>query len=330
MIIMKPGLNSRSGTEQNPEILRLNIWAVVTIRSLICCILPFFLICGISFADRLPSATNDTQQFTIDTMIDATGSYTDETRIDWNLVKNGSLSDTSLGKGGIIAAVTYLDTLLSNGGNLSETKNTGFDSSSMKSGLYNINSEKVLTYGSSNGSFLTGGEYLLLDIAGNYSSDKTSDIKCLFEIAETTASPAFCNVVKAQSDLINMNTVQISTKSQLRAVGSSSVSSGVGYRIAVSPDTGSENRYAEGTVRTEFAGSITEARDGKKSTSSTSKSSSSKGSTSSSSSSTSKSSSSSEEWKTPSATNQWKDMTEVTGGITNLQKTFGYQSGMKL
>lgn len=275
------------------------------------------LISGYCVADRLPSEVPENQQFTIDTQIEATGSIDDTTTLDWTLVKNGTTTDTALGKGEIIAVVRYSDTLLSNGGNISEIKNTGFDSSSMSSKEYNLESEKVLTYTSTDGSHLTGSEYLLLNIAGNYSSDKSNETMCVMESEVKTAVPAFCNVVSAQSELININLAQISTKSQLRAAGSSSTSSGIGYQIAVTPDTVSGDQYAEGIVKTEFSGSITEARVGKQSSSSKSKSSKS-------------TSSSSNDWKTPAAIHVWKDETEVIGGISNLQKVFEYQSGMKL
>jgi len=281
-------------------------------------ILVLALICGCSPADRLPSEVPENQQFAIDSLIEVTGSIDDETRIDWTLVKNGSPSDTTLQKGEIFAAVSYADTLLSNGGAISEAKNTGFDSASMKGTEFNIEAEKVLTYASVEGAHLTGGEYLVLDIAGNYSSDKTNETRCVMESSVTTVYPAFCSVVTAQSELLNINSAQVSTKSQIRAAGSSSTSAGIGYQIAVTPDAASGNQYAEGTVRTEFAGSITEARDAKAKSSSKSRSKS------------SASSSSSDDWKTPAVTNEWKDKTEVIGGISNLQKVFQYESGMKV
>jgi hypothetical protein len=56
-----------------------------------------------------------------------------------------------------------------------------------------------------------------------------------------------------------------------------------------------------GTVKTVFAGSIMEARDAGEET-----------------------------WNKTAAENSWKDSTEVTGGIKNLQKAFSYQSGFFL
>ncbi len=285
-------------------------------------ILKLILLCIIlspaSFADRLPTAVPETQLFTIDTMVDAVGSIDEATRFDWTTVKNGTVSsDTTLGKGEIVSAVVYADTLLSNGGNISEVKNLGFDSASMSTKSFNIDSEKVLTYTSAEGSHLVGEETLLLNVAGNYSSDKTDSIRCVLATSDTYTYPAFCNVVRAKSELVNLNSGQISTKGQIRALGtSSSTSAGLNYQIAVTPDSGSGLTTAQGTVKTEFAGSILEARDAKKSTGSSSKK-------------KSKTTSSSD-WNTTAATNEWKDATEVTGGIVNLQKVFGYQSGMRV
>jgi hypothetical protein len=67
------------------------------------------------------------------------------------------------------------------------------------------------------------------------------------------------------------------------------------YRIAVTPDKTAGT--AEGTVWTEFAGSIMEARDTGVPDGS---------------------------WNKTAATNSWKDKTQVSGGIKGLQKTFGY------
>ena len=35
-------------------------------------------------------------------------------------------------------------------------------------------------------------------------------------------------------------------------------------------------------------------------------------------------------WNKTSATNSWKDTTEVTGGIKTLQKAFAYESGFRV
>ena len=104
--------------------------------------------------------------------------------------------------------------------------------------------------------------------------------------------------MKAKSELINFNSGQVSTKGSLRAVAATSdVPAGLFYQIAVTPIPGSGSGFAEGTVKTEFAGSIMEAR-GKS--------------------------------DSPSATNQWSDKTSVSGGIKNFQKTFGYESGVTI
>lgn len=269
------------------------------------------LACAGGSADRLPSAVSETQLFTIDSLIDATGMLDDETRFDWTVTKNGSTTDTSLRKGQIIAAMVYSDTELSSGGAIRQVKNTVGDSSSQSSKAFNIESEKVLTYTGLSGSHLTGYEQLSLSIDGNYSSDSSNSTKCVLMSSESSSVPAFSNQVSADSALINLNSGQVSTKSQLRAIGSSSTSSGLSYQLAVTPDE-EKSVYADGIVRTAFAGSIAEARVGKSSSKSK------------------KSSSISDDWKEEAATNTWKDETQVAGDIAALQKTFGYQSGMKL
>ena len=155
----------------------------------------------------------------------------------------------------------------------------------------------MLTYESIDGSFLIGSEEWSLDVAGNF-ADTDDSIRCVFASAKSDVLPAFCNVVKAKSELINFNSGQVSTKGGLRAVAASSdVPAALFYQIAVTPVSGSSSGFAEGTVKTSFAGSIMEARG---------------------------------DSDEPSATNQWSDKASVSGGIKNFQKSFGYESGFTL
>ena len=135
---------------------------------------------------------------------------------------------------------------------------------------------------------------MTLDVAGNW--EKTADsIRCVFAAAKTEYFPAFCNVVKAKSELVNINSAQVSTKGSARAVAATGdIPAMLNYQIAVTPDSNSGSGFADGTVKTLFGGSIMEAR-GKN--------------------------------DIPSATNNWKDSASVTGGIKNFQKTFNYESG---
>jgi hypothetical protein len=104
-----------------------------------------------------------------------------------------------------------------------------------------------------------------------------------------------------------VNSAQISTKGQIRAVAATAdIPAEVNYRIAVTPDANSGSGFAEGTVVTTFAGSIMEARDW------------------------GAGGYAAGTWNRTAATNSWKDHTEVTGGIKNFQKAFAYQSGFRL
>ncbi|HWQ67461.1 MAG TPA: hypothetical protein VN372_11405 [Methanospirillum sp.] len=273
---------------------------------------------GFAAADRLPNETPENQIFSIDTVIDVTGSVDDATTLAWVIASPGAIPTGILGMGQSVSDVTYKDAILTNGGKLSENKNFDFDSQNKGKGLYNIESTKVLTYASTEGAHLTGEEYLLLDVAGNFSTAKDS-IRCVFASTPNQYLPAFCNAVSAKSSLINVNSAQISTKAQIRAVAKTSDSPAeLNYQIAVTPDSNSGSGFAEGTVKTEFAGSIMEARDANdygypddmwaRGTAANKPS----------------------NWNKTSATNQWKDTTEVTGGIKNLQLAFGYKSGYRL
>ncbi len=114
--------------------------------------------------------------------------------------------------------------------------------------------------------------------------------------------PAFCNVVQGKSELININHTKISTKGRIRSIGLFSTPAAMTYQIAVTPD--GTSGFAEGTVWTSFAGSIMESRDVNMSTT--------------------------DAWNKTAGETSWKDSTRVSGGIQNLQKTFGYVSGMRV
>ena len=255
---------------------------------------------GVVSADRLPNQTPENQVFFIDTVIDVVGMVEDSTRVSWTIASPGSIPTGTLGVKQSVADVSYRDSIMTNGGKLSMNKNVAFDSQDKSKGMFNIETEKVLTYSSVEGSHMVGEEEYTLSVAGNYTnSDDT--LRCVFSQGADVL-PAFCNIVTAKSSLINVNSAQISTKGQIRGVSSGAdTPAELNYQIAVTPDANSGSGYAEGTVMTLFAGSIMEARD-----------------------------TSTENWNKTAATNSWKDSTEVTGGIKNFQKSLAYQSGFRL
>jgi len=214
---------------------------------------------------------------------------------DWT--DSGSIHDTMLNPTEEIMILTWTDALRSNGGKLSLNQNIDFDSKNKGNGLHNLEVEKVLTYASTEGAHLVGAEEWTLDVAGSY--EATADtIRCVFASSASDFFPAFCNVVKAKSELVNINSAQISTKGAARSVAATGdIPAALSYQIAVTPDSNSGSGFADGTVKTLFAGSIMEARD---------------------------------DHLTPSATNNWKDAASFTGGIKNFQKTFNYESGFTI
>lgn len=222
--------------------------------------------------------------------IHATGNYAADDAAKINV----GIHDSKLKVGEEIAILTWTDTLRSNGGKLALNENIDFDSRNKGKGLSNLEVEKVLTYASTEGAHLVGAEEWTLDVAGNYELAADS-IRCVFASATTEYFPAFCNVVKAKSELVNINSAQVSTKGSARAVAASGdIPAALAYQIAVTPDSNSGSGFADGTVKTLFGGSIMEAR---------------------------------AKNQIPSATNNWKDSASVTGGIKNFQKTFNYESG---
>jgi len=269
-------------------------------------------IVGFAAADRLPNQTPENQVFSIDTVIDATGAVDDKSTMSWVIATPGAIPTGILKAGQSISDVTYKDAILTNGGKLAENKNFDFNSKDQASGLYNIESQKVLTYASTEGAHMVGEEEYTLSVAGNYATGD-DNIRCVFSTNHGDLLPAFCNIVSAKSSLVNVNSAQISTKGQIRAVAESAdVPAGLNYQIAVTPDANSGSGFAEGTVSTVFAGSIMEARDGGDSNYDGTDAP--YGAT----------------WNKTSATNTWKDSTTVTGGIKTMQKAFAYQSGFRV
>jgi len=209
---------------------------------------------------------------------------------------SGAIHDTMLNPTEEIMILTWTDSLRSNGGKLSLNANIDFDSQNKGKGLNNLEVEKVFTYASTEGAHLVGAEEWTLDVAGSW-EETANTIRCVFAASESEFFPAFCNVVKAKSELVNINSAQVSTKGSARAVAATGdVPAALNYQIAVTPDSNSGSGFADGTVKTMFAGSIMEARDNH---------------------------------LVPSATNQYSDATSATGGIKNFQKTFTYESGFK-
>ena len=274
--------------------MKLRDFVIITILALV-------LGMGCVSADRLPNQTPENQVFSIDTIIDVTGMVSDSTQLSWVIASPGSISSGILGSGQAIADISYRDSTMTNGGKLSMNKNVAFSSKDQASGLFNIEAEKVLTYTSTEGSHMVGEEEYTLSVAGNW-ANSDNNIRCVFSQGDSGGLPAFCNIVSAKSSLINVNSAQISTKGQIRAVASNAgVPAELNYRIAVTPDSNSGSGFAEGTVTTTFTGSIQEARDNGAST-----------------------------WNKTAAETTWKDHTEVTGGIKNFQKSLGYKSGFSL
>jgi hypothetical protein len=250
-------------------------------------------------ADFLPNATLENQLISITTLIDVIGYVSTDTSFDWT-ISSGTLEDRMFGPDEKMASLLYKDSLMTNGGHLMLSSSLDFDSRNQTKGLYNFETDKVVTYESIDGSHLVADESLVMSIGGNY-SDTNGIGRCVFASVSSSAAPAFCNTVKARSSLINVNSAQYSTSAKARIVAADgSVPSALSYRIALTPNPASGLGYAIGTVATEFSADVMEARDDGAS------------------------------WNRTSATNSMKDKAKVTGGIIQFSKAFDYQSGLSV
>ena len=227
---------------------------------------------GLATADILPKPVPENQVFTITSIIEAVGAVTESTSTVWQ-VGDAGLTELPPARGansgstirsGSIAYVTYSDFIMANGGQISEVKSFSMDTHAKTAGLYNIETTKVLTYTSQNGSHLMGAESYVLDVAGNWSYG-FDDIVCVFSKAKKHTVPAFCNKVTASSKLTSITTAQVETVGALTAIADkSSVPAALNYEISVTPDANSASGYADGIIGTTFTVSIMEGRsDGK-------------------------------------------------------------------
>lgn len=269
------------------------------IRIAVIAILVLFLTPVPIGADFLPNATPENQLISITTLIDVIGYVSTDTSFDWT-ISSGTLEDRMFGPNETMASLLYKDSLMTNGGHLMLSSSLDFDSRNQTKGLYNFETDKVVTYESIDGSHLVADESLVMSTGGNY-SDTNGIGRCVFASDSSAVAPAFCNTVRARSSLINVNSAQYSTSAKARIVAADgSVPSALSYRIALTPNPASGLGYAIGTVSTEFSTDVMEARDDGAS------------------------------WNKPSATNSMKDKAKVSGGIIQFSKAFDYQSGLSV
>ena len=222
---------------------------------------------GLATADVLPKEVPENQVFSLGSIVEAVGATLESTSLSWNIgdagltrLPNQTLLDTGSLRSGSIGYMTYSDSIMTNGGQISEVKSFSLDTHAKTDGLYNIETAKVLTYTTQNGSHLMGQESYVLDVAGNWSAG-VDDIICVFARAARDVIPAFCNKVTASSKLTSVNTAQVQTIGSLRGVGrTASVPAALNYEISVTPDANSASGYADGIFSTTFTVSVMEGR----------------------------------------------------------------------
>lgn len=225
-------------------------------------------------------------------------SLTDLVSVSFHLGAN--VADAELLPGDTLSGVEYHDQVMTNGGKFSSNENFGFDSRNKEVGGSNLETEKVMTYQSTEGAHLEGEEFLQLDTAGNWDTN-VSALRCVLMANDGHVLPAFCNKVTAKSTLTSVNSARISSKGSIRSVaGNANVPAALSYQIAVAPDS-DQSKSAEGTVRTYMSAGIAEARDNGAST-----------------------------WNKTAAVDVWTDASAVIGGIKDFEKSFIYNSGFQI
>jgi len=273
---------------------------------------------GISVADRLPQGVPENQRISLYSIIETIGPVMGSTTIAWQvgdagLDSLGSATRSDDGRsvrGASIAYAAYSDHIMTNGGEFSEVKSTVVDTNAKMPGMYNIETSRVLTYQSVNGSHLMGGESYVLDVAGQWSYEG-DDITCVFSKAGNSVIPAFCNKVTASSSMRSVTSAQIQTSGSLTAVGQNvNVPAALNYEISITPNSNSATGYADGIFSTTFTVSVMEGR-----------------------STTAKSADDAMAKMTDIFNNLTStftaiDTTTVAGGVSAFNKVFNYQSGI--
>jgi len=233
--------------------------------------LAFALAClplGIATADVLPYQVPENQVFSKTSIIEGVGALAESHSVVWQIGDGGfaELPDGRVSsardaiRSGSIAYVTYKDSITTNGGQISEVKSFSMDTHAKTAGMFNIETTKVLTYTSQNGSHLMGEESYVLDVAGNWSYGP-GGIVCVFARGNNSTIPAFCNKVTASSKLTSVTTAQVETIGRLTAVGKdTNVPATLKYEISVTPDANSASGYADGIVSTTFTVSVMEGQ----------------------------------------------------------------------
>lgn len=208
-----------------------------------------------------------------------------------------SITRHTFSPGDVTGEIAWSDSLVSNGGDMAVQKNTGFDSQNQQRAGHNLYTEKVLTYAGLNGSHLMGGEQFILRISGAEYPAGSGSLSCTFTPWSATWIPAFCDLVQVKTDLINVNSAQISATGRLRMVGEMGVPAGLSYRVGVTPDRAVSTGAAEGTIITTISGDLQEARG---------------------------------DDRNESAVSRWRDASSASGSVKTFIKTLNYESGFQI
>ena len=226
----------------------------------------FLIATSLSTADILPIPAMENQVFSTTSHIEAVAPVVEDTSLIWQLGYRGITNNAHVRGGGSHASAhsvsfaAYFDTIRTNGGQISEVKSFLMDTHGQSAGRRNIETTKVLTYNSQNGSHLMGAESYILDIVGNWSAN-SDGVLCVFSTGGQKTVPAFCNKVTASSKLISVNTAQVGSIGGITGSRrSETVPAALVYGISVTPDANSASGYADGIVSTTFTVSIMEGR----------------------------------------------------------------------
>ena len=162
------------------------------------------------------------------------------------------------GLGSSTSTDQYASSTISNGGYYNENKQQVFDAGGVGKGTFNIDSDWVVTYAADPtiGSSLQTTETIRLLVSGTAALDGK---KFMNPFIETFANRyiGFDSSYHAGSAISRMTTGAVQRRAEVRSIGNANqIPAELGYDLSVRPDSSSGLMYADGSVSSQFGGTV--------------------------------------------------------------------------
>jgi hypothetical protein len=175
---------------------------------------------GLGVADSGINQTPETQGITIATTVDAQGSMTGSSTIEWVIAYPDDVRNINLDTPGDRAySSSYTEETASDGiAEINYGKTLNVETSEQLKGLSNIEAEKTITFFGENGADISSEETIFVDGAGTGAEAKEGFVLCpMFPADATGGFPGFCNRAEAGSKVI-MSVANVKTTTNDRFI----------------------------------------------------------------------------------------------------------------